>query len=98
MWLVDTGCVYDRVSRREPALIKRFVNKAKVPITFRTANGPTRTANVANIYVKELDDNITPYVVENTHQFLLLATDALNSITHLMGLPINLFTSSALME
>ena len=38
MWLVDTGCGYDLVSRRETTLIKRFVSKAKVPITFHTAN------------------------------------------------------------
>ena len=61
MWLVDTGCGYDLVSQRETALINRFVNKAKVPITFHTASGPTRTDNVANSYVKELDDTITPY-------------------------------------
>ena len=65
-WLVDTGCGYDLVSKRETGLIKRFVSKAKVPITFHTANGPTRTDNVANIHVRELDENITPYVLENT--------------------------------
>ena len=52
--------------QEKKALIKRFVHKAKAPITFHTANGPTRTDNVANIYVKELDENITPYVIENT--------------------------------
>ena len=66
MWLVDTGCGYDLVSKRETPLIRRFVSKAKVPIMFHTANGPTRTENVANIYVKELDANITPSVIENT--------------------------------
>ena len=66
MWLVDTGCGYDIVSQRETALIKRFVSKAKVPITFHTANGPTRTENIAKIHVRELDGNITPYVLENT--------------------------------
>ena len=34
MWLVDTGCGYDLVSKRETGMIKRFVRKAKVPITF----------------------------------------------------------------
>ena len=47
-------------------MIKRYVSKAKVPITFHTANGPTRTENIANIHVRELDENITPYVLENT--------------------------------
>ena len=53
------------LSPRETALIKRFVSKAKVPITFHTANGPARTDNVA-MHVRELDENITPYVLENT--------------------------------
>ena len=53
-------------SPRERGLIKRFVSKAKVPITFHTANGPTRTENVANTHVWELDENFTHYVLENT--------------------------------
>ena len=64
MWLVDTGCGYDIVSKREVALTKRFVNKAKLTITFHTANGPTVTENMAYIYVKELDENITPYILK----------------------------------
>jgi hypothetical protein len=47
-------------------LIKRFVSKAKVPITLLTANPPTRTEHIANIHIRELDENITPYVLENT--------------------------------
>ena len=55
MWLVDTGCGYDLVSKREVALMTRFVEKAKHTSTFHTANGPTVTEDVANVYVKELD-------------------------------------------
>ena len=57
-------------------MIKRFVSKAKVPITFHTANGPTRTENIANIHVRELDENITPYVLKKLLRFFLLVTDA----------------------
>ena len=32
--LVDAGCGYDLVSKRETCLSKRFVSKANVPITF----------------------------------------------------------------
>ena len=67
MWLVDTGCGYDLVSKREVALMKRFAIKAKHTITFHTANGPTVTENVANVYVKELSENIAPYILYNTH-------------------------------
>ena len=72
LWLVDTGRGYDLVSKRETGMIKRFVNKAKVPITFHTANGPTRTENIANIHVRELYENITPDVLENTPPVLTL--------------------------
>ena len=66
MWLVDTGCGYDLVSKREVVLMKRCVEKAKHTITFHTANGPTVTEDVANVYVKELDERITPYILNNT--------------------------------
>ena len=56
MWRVDTGCGYDLVSKREVALMRRFIGKAKHAITFYTANGPTITEDVANIYVHELDE------------------------------------------
>jgi hypothetical protein len=73
-WLVDTGCGYDLVSQNEIGLIKRFVSKAKVPITFHTANGPTRTENIASIHVRELDENITPYVLDNTPPVLTVGS------------------------
>ena len=62
MWLTDAGCGYDLVSKREVALMKRFVNKANRTITSHTANGPTVTDDVANTHVKELGENITPYI------------------------------------
>ena len=66
MWLVDTGCGYDLVSQREVALMKRFVEKAKRTITFHIANGPTVTEDVANVYVKDQDSHISPYMLNNT--------------------------------
>ena len=65
MWLVDTGCGYDLASKREVALMKTFVEKAKHTITFHTANGPTVTEDVADVYVQELDENITLYIYNN---------------------------------
>ena len=60
MWLVDTGCGYDLVSKREVALMKICVEKAKHTITFHTANGPTVTEDVANVYMQELDETLPP--------------------------------------
>ena len=72
MWIVDTGCGYDLVSKREVALMKRFVEKAKHTITFHTANGPTVTEDVANVYAKELDEHITPYILNNLPPVLMV--------------------------
>ena len=72
MWLVDTGCGYDLVSRREVALMKRFLNKAEHIFTFHTANGPTVTEDVANLHVKELGENITPCILNNTPPILIV--------------------------
>ena len=65
--LVDAGCGYDLVSKREVALMKRFVNKAKHTFTFHTANGPGVTEYVAHVYVKELDESIAPYIITARH-------------------------------
>ena len=43
MWPVDAVRGYALVSKREVALMKRFVEQATDTITFRTANGPTVT-------------------------------------------------------
>ena len=51
--------------RKRLLLIKRFCEQSNPPITFHTANGPTRTEHVANIYVQELEEIIIPYVLQN---------------------------------
>ena len=66
IWPVDTRCGYDLVSKREVAVMKRFVEKAKHTITFHTANKPTVTEFVANVYVKDLDEHISPYISNST--------------------------------
>ena len=65
-WLVDSGCWHDLLSRNEVPERGECIRKAKIPITFDTANGSTRTTEVADIYVKELNAEISPYVLENT--------------------------------
>ena len=77
--LLTLGAVMTLCPKRETTLIKRCVSKAKVPIRFHTANGPTRTENVANIHVRELDHNITPIRSRTKRlQFLQLVTGAWN--------------------
>ena len=70
MWLVDTGCGYDLVPKREVALLRRFVNKAKHTITVHTENGPIVTDDVDNISVKELDEHLTPCMLNNAASVL----------------------------
>ena len=66
MWLVDTGCCYHLVSKREVAHMKIFVEQAKHNFTFHTASRPIVTEDAANVYVQELDDIISPYILNNT--------------------------------
>ncbi|MFM7985455.1 MAG: hypothetical protein ACKPKO_39685, partial [Candidatus Fonsibacter sp.] len=55
-WLIDTGCGHDLLSKHEVAPYKEFVQKAKSPVVFNTANGSTTTNSVAKIHVKELNE------------------------------------------
>ena len=96
MWLVVTGCGYDLVSKRETGMIKRFVSKAKVPITLHTASGPTRTNNIANMCESWMRTS-PPAFSKILLRFLLLVTDALSAATHKFGLLLKSRTSFARM-
>ena len=65
-WLVDTGCGHDLISRRELPTHGNCLKAAQVPITFDTANGETHTTEVADIFIKQLNADILPYVLEET--------------------------------
>ena len=66
MWLMDTGCGHDLVSKKEIQDIERFVHKAQEPIIFNTANGKTACDDAVHMFVKELGEEIDPYVLRST--------------------------------
>ena len=64
MWL--RPCIYERGWTYESFLS----TKPNTTITSHTANGPMATEDVANVYVKELVEDITPYIINNTRPVL----------------------------
>ena len=65
-WLIDTGCGYDLVGRREVAALKALFRKARIPITFQTASGTTPTTECLELHLEELGEVIEPYVLAST--------------------------------
>ena len=57
LWLVDTGCGHNLISRQDVKFLKRFVRRAAHPITFITANGKT----TANSTLRKMDSRKWTY-------------------------------------
>ena len=53
LWLIDTGCGHDLVSRRELAAVKDMVRKAQQTIILHTANGKVVARDAIDLFVKE---------------------------------------------
>ena len=66
MWLIDTGCGHDLVARRELKGLKRLIRQAGIPLNFSTANGEVPASECADLFVKELNETVEPYVLEST--------------------------------
>ena len=66
MWLIDTGCGHDLVARKELKALKRLIRQANIPLNFSTANGEVPANECADLFVKELNEAIEPYVLEDT--------------------------------
>ena len=67
MWLQDTGCGHDLISRADAKASKAKVLDAENPITFSTANGEAPAGLVAAMSVAEfLDEEVNPYVLDDT--------------------------------
>ena len=63
LWLIDTGCGHDLVSRRHALQMKKFIQRASKPITFQTAGGPAPADEVLKMYVDEFGKDIEPYIL-----------------------------------
>ena len=70
LWLVDTGCGHDLVSKADVYAVKRFLKAAPEVITFQTANGPSVADHVCPLRFDELDEDIEPYVLKDTPSVL----------------------------
>ena len=66
LWLVDTGCGHDLVSREHARALKRGVKRASKPIQFATANGSTDATEVLELFINEFNQEIEPYILENS--------------------------------
>ena len=66
LWLVDTGCGHDLISKADIAKLKKFIRQAERPITFITANGQTYANEVVDVFLQEFGDKISPYILNNT--------------------------------
>ena len=57
MWLIDTGCGYDLVSRNDVTSLTRWIKNAPDGgMVFHTANGPTKSDEVVDIPIDELEE------------------------------------------
>ena len=72
LWLIDTGCGHDLVSRHEIKTLKKWIKRAERPITFITANGNTDATEAIRMFVEEFGEDIEPYVLENTPAVLFV--------------------------
>ena len=66
LWLIDTGCGHDLVARRELKALRRLIREAKIPLNFFTANGEVPANEAIDLFVRELGEEIEPYVLEET--------------------------------
>ena len=66
LWLIDTGCGHDLVSRRHALQMKKFIQRASKPINFQTAGGPAPADQVLKMYVDEFGKDIEPYILPHT--------------------------------
>ena len=58
LWLMDTGCGHDLVSKKELATAKHLIRSATMPLLFTTANGTTHANEAADLFVKEFGETV----------------------------------------
>ena len=71
MWLCDTACPFDLISRETlPPDLEQFAEQADEPATLATANGVVEADTTIAMQVKQLEDNIDPYLLDSTPDVL----------------------------
>ena len=64
--LMDTGCGHDLIGRAKAKSLGVDIVQGDDEIMFQTANASTSTSDVAEIVVDELDENVKPFVLDET--------------------------------
>eukprot|EP00974_Lingulodinium_polyedra_P118893 11169048-Lingulodinium_polyedra.AAC.1 len=54
MWLMDTGCGHDLITRADVLKMKEFAGKVSTSVKFNTANGLAKGVEVVDLFVEEL--------------------------------------------
>ena len=65
-WLVDTGCGFELISRKDSEGFRDCIGRANIPIELSTANGKTCANQVLNLTVTEMSEDIHAYVLAST--------------------------------
>eukprot|EP00974_Lingulodinium_polyedra_P095124 9218717-Lingulodinium_polyedra.AAC.1 len=66
MWLMDTGCGHDLITRSDANKMNEFIRKASTSVNFNTANGSAKGTDVVDLFVEEFGANVEPYVFNST--------------------------------
>ena len=78
LWLVDTGCGHDLVSRTNVKLSGGETRRLETAVIFQTANGDTPSTHVAPISFRELNETIEPYVLKETPSVISVGDRTMN--------------------
>ena len=78
LWLVDTGCGHDLVSRTNVKLSGGETRRLEKAVIFQTANGDTPSTHVAPISFQELNETIEPYVLKETPSVISVGDRTMN--------------------
>eukprot|EP00974_Lingulodinium_polyedra_P006260 593440-Lingulodinium_polyedra.AAC.1 len=70
MWLIDSGCGHDLITKSDAQKLKRFIRRASGAVNFRTANGLARAIDVAKLLAKEFGTEVEPYILDGTPNVL----------------------------
>ena len=68
--MVDTGCGYDLVSKKQADGVTRWKRQASTPRTFQTANGVATADQVARMTIGEYKEDVSPYIRDSTPAML----------------------------
>ena len=79
LWLVDIGCGHDLVSGTNAKLLKGKRRALETQVTFQTANGDTPSTHPFQIFIKELNEMIEPFILKDTPSVISVGDRTMNT-------------------